>query len=1647
MIGQRGNIFLALFGVVALMGVIGVSVSQFMRGPLSSATNLTRSNKAEQQMQMAGQLLVSTSAALANSGDCDSDGFIEPIEPRDATTNPKPVGGGYLPTSIGVTKLDPWGTEYGYCVWNHGSVTTAGGCAGTGRLVGFNGSSQIAVSVISAGKDKIFQTTCSDYADTTPADGNPDVPLVTKTSGSDDIINSYTYAEAEALGGDLWSLKSGNPDIATIAKNLEIAGSLSLTGGLILPDQTTSGPCNAANVDQIRRNTTTNPPTLEICYDSDPGPGQTWTWGQISGSGTSGGTGLVINPAVSNGMDVDGICGNPTCYSSDVTFTITNNLGVASSAFTVGLSNTTNFEFVSNDCDDPGIVPLADGGMCNVVVRAKATGNTAYTGVLQVTGNNSPIAVLDGLSTGFGCIPGRVAPGGIYVACNVSGLYDLITTPSGCTASTVNPTCAGGADTLTMAYGSTATTVINFARLDTQLDGAQNTVDLAARQGGSVIFNPPNHCNNLTYGGKTDWFLPSYGDLANHITPNRVAINWNLAATFYWSSNSHTPGSGVEWYAWNPNAGSGVYQNAANIHRVRCVRREPYVFPSASADTTPDAVTFTTSMGTGASETRTSNTVTIGGVVGAITVSLSGPGSPQVSKNGGAYDPGPITVTNGDTITLQATSGGAGTERTIVATLGASSATWLVRTVNTGDIRIFVTSGTYSGGRGGLAGANATCTSVANAAGMSGSWTAMLGTTDSSLANIMPWSFTTMRNMLGQVVATSQANFLDGSISNHFSYSQTGAANGNNYWTAMQFAGLGISTNCDGWTNGTGSAQARFANNAQTGAGYYFSNSASSDHVCSTLYSLACIENAPVSGDTTPNTLTFTTSMGTVAAEVRNSNTVTIGGVSEPVSVTISGGTSPEFRINGGAWGTTGTINNGDTLQLRATSPGSGQEAITTVTVGASSFPYTVRTIAANTIRVFTRNATTNGAIGGAGGADSLCTTSANAAGLPGNWVAVIGADPVGSTVRTRLPWNWTALRNMSGALVATSLDDFMDGSVAAPMNLTEYGTPAAASTIWTGLVATGATGNNCDNWSSSSGAGHYYADSSATSGGGYFYVAGTSCGGGRRLLCMEVTDAGSDTDPNPVNLTPAVVFSSGGTGSSNIVTINGITTATPVTITPSAGTADILVNGISSGTSTTVGLNQTLQFTLTAPAVLGTRNTATINIGPDSYSWWSGYADSAREAKAFVTSTGHAGSFGGLAGADAICNARAAASPLGLTNAWKAILSDSATDAINRLPWNWGVLKTVDGTTVVNGGFPDLWDGTLDMPLSVDENGTTGVSAGIFSGTFSTGTKATENCINWTSPVAAHNYGLTTSATSTWIYNSPSWSCSSARLSCIEDVDAGGADSDPNSFVPNYVIQVAASSRQSSNIITIGGMSSGATQTISVSATGGTPRVKINGGAEVTSGTIANGDTVQFVMDAPAADGTGNRMTITAGSMTTYWRVFAGDSTGIAVKRVFVTAVGNTGGLGGVAAYDAGCTSRATTAGLGGTWKAIMSGITEPEWAISRVGYNWSELRLVTGTTVVFAPNLWTGSLINPITKTESSGDQIGVAILSNTRTTGLPYSTISDASSCHNWTSLGGTPNPWIGNSSSITWAWISQTHGPSSCSNPVRFYCIEQ
>ena len=165
---------------------------------------------------------------------------------------------------------------------------------------------------------------------------------------------------------------------------------------------------------------------------------------------------------------------------------------------------------------------------------------------------------------------------------------------------------------------------------------------------------------------------------------------------------------------------------------------------------------------------------------------------------------------------------------------------------------------------------------------------------------------------------------------------------------------------------------------------------------------------------------------------------------------------------------------------------------------------------------------------------------------------------------------------------------------------------------------------------------------------------------------------------------------------------------------------------------------------------------------------------------RVFVTSTLQTGNMGGLAGADAICAARATAG--GLPGTYKAWLS---TDQVNGTPATRFTQSAVpyvkvNGVKVANN-WADLIDGTLLSPIDVTElngpapQGTVGCPANnptVWTATNANGTlsNALSTCTNWTSVANGSLWGRTTVMDTGWTAWCSGGTCSwTAPIYCFQ--------------------------------------------------------------------------------------------------------------------------------------------------------------------------------------------------------------------------------------------------------------------------------------
>ncbi len=177
-----------------------------------------------------------------------------------------------------------------------------------------------------------------------------------------------------------------------------------------------------------------------------------------------------------------------------------------------------------------------------------------------------------------------------------------------------------------------------------------------------------------------------------------------------------------------------------------------------------------------------------------------------------------------------------------------------------------------------------------------------------------------------------------------------------------------------------------------------------------------------------------------------------------------------------------------------------------------------------------------------------------------------------------------------------------------------------------------------------------------------------------------------------------------------------------------------------------------------------------------------------ANEHRVFVTSTTHNGNLGGLAGADAICQTLADAA--GLTLDYVAIMSDSTTDANDRITLNGGPIYIFDsqGTRYAVKANGNLWDGqNLNRAINLSENGSP-VSASVWTGTQVNGTRAMHHCDTWTDELGDYvgQRGSSISSGTQWIDGGFTNCAILTSLYCVSQSNSVELSDCNSNFIPD---------------------------------------------------------------------------------------------------------------------------------------------------------------------------------------------------------------------------------------------------------------------
>jgi fibronectin-binding autotransporter adhesin len=574
-LGERGNMFFALFGAVAIIGVLGAAIMSVMRGPLTTMVEVNRREQAKAELRVAVSLVLQNSddTTLEVAAGGAGDGWTEGPQPLAGG----PTGGGLLP-AVGVKQNDPWGHAYGYCAWNHGSAT---GDLTTNTYLnirqGSTSTTNIAIAVMSAGPNGVFDTSCLDDDQTPPVSDDYIQPFDgVNNGGGDDIVVAMTYDQAGTAmsGSGLWTDNTGTtgtidssaPINVTSAATSNFTGSLAVgvgedvitdsispidpltgndftqfTGGLMLmgDDATSDAFCDnvldVANAGMLRRSGT----TIEVCNAA----GTAWApvgglWTQGTGNDIYYNTGTPMvgigNTDPDNTLDVTGTVDISSTLNAVGATTLGSTLGVTGATTLSSTLGVTGATTLSSTLDVAGISHLANdttitGSTDTPAADALTVESDNGTDILVVQndgmvgiGNASPDDALD--ITGNADLTGDIEMDNTKGVLWGNGTVSLVGQDATGTNSIVLT-----ANTHLFKVGAVDKTKIDIAGVTVQSDTNDGSTDVLTLNDSDVatVFSVDSN-GNTDINGTAD--IAGNAVIAGTTNTDELYVNWNGTA-------------------------------------------------------------------------------------------------------------------------------------------------------------------------------------------------------------------------------------------------------------------------------------------------------------------------------------------------------------------------------------------------------------------------------------------------------------------------------------------------------------------------------------------------------------------------------------------------------------------------------------------------------------------------------------------------------------------------------------------------------------------------------------------------------------------------------------------------------------------------------------------------------------------------------------------------------------------------------------------------------------------------------------------------------------------------------------------------------------------------------------------------------------
>ncbi len=271
--------------------------------------------------------------------------------------------------------------------------------------------------------------------------------------------------------------------------------------------------------------------------------------------------------------------------------------------------------------------PASPPAGLDCVASAAAKEITAFTECRAITNNHAsgrammiPVKTSAEWSSFYGHPPAGVTVGACAVdpcsgkavgdACTsttalYAGQYDggkYMVMPSGCADSTSNPTCSG-TDAVTKTWNNGTSNyydIPSISNVAASTDSSSSSergntttpiiaaISLTAQGGAHAA---AKFCDNMVYGGYSDWYLPSKSELTYlycQSTPSSFSSSWppenpncggagagnkltGFASGNYWSSTENA--QNYAWYQRFTDGSQGVTFTKISAYYVRCVRR------------------------------------------------------------------------------------------------------------------------------------------------------------------------------------------------------------------------------------------------------------------------------------------------------------------------------------------------------------------------------------------------------------------------------------------------------------------------------------------------------------------------------------------------------------------------------------------------------------------------------------------------------------------------------------------------------------------------------------------------------------------------------------------------------------------------------------------------------------------------------------------------------------------------------------------------------------------------------------------------------------------------------------------------------------------------------------------------------------------